>query len=96
MFCISLNVPNLNYGRIANHIQILYYHVNNFKVVMENVLNKILKIELPWSTSHTCKPLIYKGKSKLTLQQFTHVNRYKRIFYFHSYNFTTVYTCKPL
>ena len=48
------------YGRIANHIQKLYYDVKIFKVVMENVLNKIPKIKLSWLISHTCKPLIYK------------------------------------
>ena len=68
MFCISLNVPNAIYGRIANHIQKLYYDVKIFEVVMENVLNKIPKIELSWLISHTYKPLIYKGKLKLTLQ----------------------------
>ena len=80
MFCISLNVPNLNYGRIVNHIQSFYYDMKTFKVGMENVLNKRLKIELPCSASHTCKPLIHKGKSKLTLKQFTLVNCYKGIF----------------
>ena len=60
MPCISLNVSN--YGRIANHIQSLYYDVKIFKVVMENAQNKILKTELPWSISHFCKPLIYKGR----------------------------------
>ena len=67
MFCISLNVPNAIYGRIANHIQKLYYYVKIFKVVMENRQNKMPKIKLSWLISQTCKPLIYKGKSKLTL-----------------------------